>query len=65
MNWDLLARCFLKTASGFKGKCNSEFFFLRQILMLRKLLGIVIIGQLVVRFLFVLSEFGCSSRIVD
>ena len=27
----LLALCFLKTASGFKGKCSDEFFFQRRI----------------------------------
>ena len=33
-----------------------NLFFQHQILMLRKLLGILIIGQLIVRILFVLSE---------
>ena len=33
-----------------------KLLFLHQILMLRKLLGILIIGQLVVQILFVLSE---------
>ena len=46
----------MKIASDFRGKCKGEFIFPTSNLMFRKLLDILIIGQLVVRILFVLSE---------
>ena len=47
----LLALCFSKTASGFKGKCNGH-----QIWMLRKLLDILTIIWLISQIRFVLFE---------
>ena len=52
----LLVLCFLKIASGFKGKCNGELIFRHRILMLHNLLGILIIVWLICRILFVLFE---------
>ena len=52
----LLALCFLKTASDFKGKCNGELTFPHQIWMLRKLLDISTIICLICRGRFVLFE---------
>ena len=56
MNWDFTCSLILKNMSGFGGKCNGVCFFLHRFLMLRKLWGILIIGQLIVQFLFVLPE---------
>ena len=50
----LLALCFLKIASGFKGKCIGELIFPTQILMLHKLFEILIKIRLIYRILFVL-----------
>ena len=61
----LLALCFLKTASGFKGKCSGERWckgkcsgelFQHRNLMLHKLLDILIIVRLICRIRFVLFE---------
>ena len=56
MYWDLLACCYLKTASGLDGKCSSECFFQHQILMWHKPWAILKIILLFVQTLADLFE---------